>query len=100
MKVHTVESTSGTVRSGFLGPSAPPVAVIDPGDVVSYPGETYALCSMAMSFRVTQYAHQTGSAYSSTPPKAVHGMVPRGIFPARLQPRVGAWLRPGHEGPK
>ena len=37
MKVHTVESTSETVRSGFLDPSAPPVATIEPGDVVSYP---------------------------------------------------------------
>ena len=35
--VHTVESTSDTVRSGFLDPSAPPVATIQPGDVVSYP---------------------------------------------------------------
>ncbi len=34
--------------------------------------EAYALASMAVSFRVTQYAHQTASAYTSTPPKAVH----------------------------
>ena len=37
MTVHVVESTTETVRSGFLDPSAPPVATIDPGDVVSYP---------------------------------------------------------------
>jgi acetamidase/formamidase len=57
--------------------------------------EAYALCSMAVSFRVTQYSHQTGSAYSSTPPKTVHGMVPKSIFPAHLQERIGSWLRPG-----
>jgi hypothetical protein len=37
MIVHTVASTSETVRSGDLDPSAPPVATIDSGDVVSYP---------------------------------------------------------------
>ena len=57
-------------------------------------GEAYALCSMAVSFRVTQYAHQTGSAYTSVPPKAVHGMVPKAVFPAALQGRIGNWLRP------
>ncbi|HXW33289.1 MAG TPA: acetamidase/formamidase family protein [Acidimicrobiales bacterium] len=56
--------------------------------------EAYALCSMAVSFRVTQYSHQTGSAYTSTPPKAVHGMVPKSIFPIDLQARVESWLRP------
>jgi acetamidase/formamidase len=58
-------------------------------------GEAYALCSMAASFRVTQYAHQTGSAYSSIPPKTVHGLMPKHIFPRELQDRVGSWLRPG-----
>ncbi len=57
-------------------------------------GEAYALCSMATSFRVTQYAHQTGSAYTSTPPKTVHGLVPKSIFPAHLQTQIGNWLRP------
>jgi acetamidase/formamidase len=57
-------------------------------------GEAYALCSMAVSFRVTQYANQTGSAYTSIPPKAVHGMVPKSVFPKDLQDRIGAWLRP------
>jgi hypothetical protein len=52
---------------------------------------------MAVSFRVTQYANQTASAYSSTPPKAVHGMVPKDIFPAELRGRIAAWLRPAQE---
>ena len=34
---HTVESTSETVRSGYLDPSAKPVAVIASGDTVRYP---------------------------------------------------------------
>ena len=37
MTTHVVESTSETVRSGYLDPTAAPVAVIDPGDIVSYP---------------------------------------------------------------
>jgi len=49
---------------------------------------------MAVSFRVTQYAHQTGSAYISIPPKAVHAVIPKTIFPAELGARIAAWLRP------
>jgi acetamidase/formamidase len=56
--------------------------------------EAYALASMAVSFRVTQYANQTGSAYSSIPPKAVHAVIPKSVFPADIQARVAAWLRP------
>jgi acetamidase/formamidase len=56
--------------------------------------EAYALCSMAASFRVTQYSNQTGSAYSSIPSKTVHGMVPKSVFPLDLRKNVGAWLRP------
>jgi acetamidase/formamidase len=57
-------------------------------------GEAYALCSMQVSFRVTQYANQTGSAYTSAPPKAVHGLVPKHIFPVELTQRIDGWLRP------
>jgi len=60
-------------------------------------GEAYALCSIATSFRVTQYSHQTGSAYSSTPPKAVHGLVPKGDFPLDLRRQVESWLRPSRD---
>jgi hypothetical protein len=34
---HTVESTPETVRSGYLDPAVKPVALIAPGDTVSYP---------------------------------------------------------------
>ena len=71
---HIVESTPDTVRSGYLDPAAKPVAVI--------------------SFRVTQYANRTGSAYTSIPPKAVHAVIPKAVFPDDLRARIEAWLRP------
>ena len=37
MTLYTVDSTPTTVRSGILDPTAPPVATITSGDVVSYP---------------------------------------------------------------
>lgn len=61
--------------------------------------EAYALASMAVSFRVTQYAHQTASAYSSAPPKAVHAVITKDIFPADIRERVDQWLRPGTAAP-
>ena len=56
--------------------------------------EAYALASMALSFRVTQYANQTGSAYTSVPPKAVHAVIPKSVFPADIRDRIAKWLRP------
>jgi acetamidase/formamidase len=56
--------------------------------------EAYALASMAVSFRVTQYADQTGSAYTSIPPKAVHAVIPKSVFPPEIRARIAAWLRP------
>jgi acetamidase/formamidase len=60
--------------------------------------EAYALASMAVSFRVTQYSNQTGSAYSSIPAKAVHAVVPKSVFPAWIRDLVAAWLRPAAVG--
>lgn len=57
--------------------------------------EAYALCSIAGSFRITQYADQTGVQYADMPPKGVHGLLPKEIFPAELRERVDRWLRPG-----
>jgi acetamidase/formamidase len=56
--------------------------------------EAYALASMAVSFRVTQYANQTGSAYTSVPPKAVHAVIPKSVFPPEVRDWVARWLRP------
>ena len=57
-------------------------------------GPHSALASMALSFRVTQYANQTGSAYTSVPPKAVHAVIPKSVFPADIRDRIAKWLRP------
>jgi acetamidase/formamidase len=57
--------------------------------------DAYALCSMAVSFRVTQYAHQTGSVYSAVPPKGVHALIPKQVLGARLLSRVDESMRPG-----
>jgi acetamidase/formamidase len=57
--------------------------------------EVYALASMSVSFRITQYSHQTASAYSSTPPKAVHAVIPKEVFPFEIRERINTWLRPG-----
>jgi acetamidase/formamidase len=56
--------------------------------------EAYALASMSVSFRITQYSHQTASAYSSTPPKAVHAIIPKDVFPSDIRGRIDTWLRP------
>jgi acetamidase/formamidase len=56
--------------------------------------EAYALCSMGVSFRITQYSHQIASAYDSVPPKAVHSVVPKTLFPDPVRERIGGWLRP------
>jgi acetamidase/formamidase len=57
--------------------------------------DIYALCSIAGSFRVTQYAHQMNTVYSSVPAKTVHGMIPKQIFDAELLGRISHAVRGG-----
>jgi acetamidase/formamidase len=57
--------------------------------------DAYALCSMAVSFRVTQYADQTGSVYTSAPPKTIHAMIPKDVLGDRVQSRIESSMRPG-----
>jgi acetamidase/formamidase len=57
--------------------------------------DVYALSSIAASFRITQYAHQTNTVYSSVPAKTVHGMLPKQVFSADLLRRISASVRPG-----
>lgn len=59
------------------------------------PADIYSLASIAGSFRVTQYAHQLDTNYTSKPAKAVHAMLPKAIFDTSLQARIGASVRPG-----
>jgi acetamidase/formamidase len=58
--------------------------------------EAYALCSMAGSFRITQYADQSDAHHVDVPmpPKGVHGLLRKDIFPADVRARVNQWLRP------
>jgi hypothetical protein len=56
--------------------------------------DAYALCSMAVSFRVTQWADQTGSVYSATPPRTIHAMIPKAVFGERVTMRVERSMRP------
>jgi len=56
--------------------------------------DAYALCSMAVSFRVTQYADQTGSVYTSVPPKAIHAMIPKAVLGERVLARIELSMRP------
>ncbi len=57
--------------------------------------DAYALCSMAVSFRVTQFADQTGSVYSSAPPKAIHALIPKSTLGKKLVDRINDSMRPG-----
>ena len=56
--------------------------------------DAYALCSMAISFRVTQWADQTGSVYSSIPPRTIHAMIPKAVLGDRLVARIDTSMRP------
>jgi len=55
--------------------------------------DAYALCSMAVSFRVTQWADQTGSVYTATPPKSIHAMIPKAVLGERLIERIHTSMR-------
>jgi acetamidase/formamidase len=59
------------------------------------PRDAYALCSMVVSFRVTQCADQTGSVYTSTPPRTIHGVIPKPVLGTVVADRIAGSLRPG-----
>ena len=56
--------------------------------------DAYALCSMAVSFRVTQWANQTGSVYSSIPPRTIHAVIPKSVLGEPVAGRIDASMRP------
>jgi acetamidase/formamidase len=55
--------------------------------------DAYALCSMAISFRVTQWADQTGSVYTAIPPRTIHAIIPKEVLGDRLGERVEHSMR-------
>jgi acetamidase/formamidase len=55
--------------------------------------DVYALCSIAGSFRITQYSHQTNTVYATVPAKTVHGLMPKNIFSPDLQRQVASSIR-------
>jgi acetamidase/formamidase len=55
--------------------------------------DAYALCSMAISFRVTQWADQTGSVYTSIPPRTIHAMIPKDVLGSQLCERIERSMR-------
>jgi acetamidase/formamidase len=57
--------------------------------------DAYALCSMAVSFRVTQFADQTGSVYTSIPPRTIHAMIPKDVLGEHLLARIERSMRGG-----
>jgi acetamidase/formamidase len=57
------------------------------------PRDVYPLCSMTASFRVTQYSNQTGSVYTSVPPRAVHCMLPKDVFSPTLRTAMSKAVR-------
>src|SRR5579863_631674 len=57
------------------------------------PEDCYGIYSVAGSFRVSQYANQTGTVYATKPPKGIHCMLPKRIFSAQLQQRISAYTR-------
>jgi acetamidase/formamidase len=56
--------------------------------------DAYALCSMAVSFHVTQWADQTGSVYSAIPPRTIHAVIPKAVLGERLTARIDTSMRP------
>ena len=99
MTAHSVASTSETVRSGYLDPSAPPVATIDSGDVVSYPNTwthwgNEATFGMTFAEREPLRHRYPNGPYSMMGPVEVTGAVPGDIVECRLlvlRPRDWGW---------
>ena len=103
VSVHTVESTKETVRSGFFDPTAPPVATIESGDVVSYPN-TWTHWGNEADFGMTfaerePFRHRyPNGPYSMLGPVVVNGAEPGDVIECRLEvapdPGLGLELLP------
>jgi acetamidase/formamidase len=89
MTVHIVESTTQTVRSGFLDPTASAVASVQPADVVSYP-DTWTHWGNEATFGMTfaereplRHRYPSGP-YSMIGPVEIAGAEPGDTVECRL----------------
>ena len=78
---HILESTEASISSGTIDPRRPPALTIESGDIVSCPNTW------------TQ-AHQTGSVYSSIPPRTIHAVIPKSVLGESVVSRIDASMRP------
>jgi acetamidase/formamidase len=90
MTVHIVESTSKTVRSGLLDPSAPPVATVNSGDMVSYPNTwthwgNEAVYGMTFAEREPLRHRYPNGPYSMIGPVVVADAEPGDVVECRLE---------------
>ena len=89
MNVHTVDSTTDTVRSGFLDPAARPVATVDSDDIVSYPNTwthwgNEATFGMSFADREPLRHRYPNGPYSMLGPVEVQGAEPGDCIECRL----------------
>lgn len=90
MTVRTVESTPETVRSGFLDPTAPPVAAVQSGDVVSYPNTwthwgNEAVYGMTFADREPLRHRYPNGPYSMLGPVVVTDAQPGDVIECKLE---------------
>jgi acetamidase/formamidase len=55
--------------------------------------QVYALCSIAASFRVSQYSKQLNTVYTTKQPQAMYAAIPKSIFDAATIGRIADSLR-------
>src|SRR6202167_6843251 len=96
---HVVESTKDTIRSGYLDPTAPPVAVITSGDEVSYPHTwthwgNEAVFGMSFADREPLRHRYPNGPYSMLGPVKVEGAEPGDVLECsitKLRTIGGGW---------
>jgi acetamidase/formamidase len=104
MPVHTVESTSDTVRSGYLDPAAEPVATVAPGDTVRYPNTwthwgNEAAYGMTFADREPLRHRYPHGPYSMLGPVEVSGAEPGDVIEVSIT-ALRTIARPADKGPR
>jgi acetamidase/formamidase len=59
------------------------------------PADAYALYSVAGSFRVTRFAQQIQTVYTTKPAQGVHGVLSKAVFTPEMSERISRYVRTG-----